>query len=71
MKYKIKAIRVTGHGGLLGYEMLRILHCLDSRLIDGGEIVGLTCQPHSAPQKHNFSASGTHFCLRLSKPQDH
>jgi hypothetical protein len=35
--------------------MLRIPHCLDSR-------------PRSTPQIH-FSASGIHFCYRLSKPQ--
>jgi hypothetical protein len=35
-KSKSKAIPVTGRGGLLGYEMLRIPHCLDNRLIDGG-----------------------------------
>jgi hypothetical protein len=37
--------------------MLRIPHCLDNRLTDGGK-------------KHYFSASGTHFCYRLRKPQD-
>jgi hypothetical protein len=38
----------------------RIPHCLDNRLTDGGR---------STPQKHYFSASGTHFCLTLSEPQ--
>jgi hypothetical protein len=28
-----------------------------------------TNRPPSTPQKHYFSASGTHFCQRLSKPQ--
>jgi hypothetical protein len=49
--------------------MLRIPHCLDSRLTDGGMVVGPMHRPHSTPQKYYFSASGTHFCLRLSKHQ--
>jgi hypothetical protein len=49
--------------------MLRIPHCLDNRLTDGGDVVNLTYRPHSTPRKHYFSASGTHFCYRLSKPQ--
>jgi hypothetical protein len=49
--------------------MLRIPHCLDNRLIDGDETVSPTHRPHSTPQKHNFSASRTHSCYRLSKPQ--
>jgi hypothetical protein len=48
--------------------MLRISHYLDSRLTDGGKVVSLTYRPPSTPQKH-FSAPGTHFCYRLSKPQ--
>jgi hypothetical protein len=35
---------------------------LDSQLTDGGKVVILTYRPHSYLQKHNFSASGTHFC---------
>jgi hypothetical protein len=49
--------------------MLRIQHCLDNRLTDGGKIVSPTHRQRSAPQKHYFSASDTLFCLRLSKPQ--
>jgi hypothetical protein len=41
---------------------------LDSRLTDGRKVVNLTHRPRSTPQKH-FSASGTRFCYRLSKPQ--
>jgi hypothetical protein len=37
VKVKVKAIPVTGHGGLYSCEMSRIAHCLDSRL--------LGCQP--------------------------
>jgi hypothetical protein len=28
----------------------------------GGKVVSLTHRPHSTPQKHYFSVSGTHFC---------
>jgi hypothetical protein len=35
-------------------EMLRILHCLDNRLIDGGEVVSPTHRPHFTFQKHYF-----------------
>jgi hypothetical protein len=50
--------------------MLRISHCLDNRLTDGGKFVSLTHPPHFTPQKHYyFEVSGTHFCYRLSKPQ--
>jgi hypothetical protein len=49
--------------------MLRIPHCLDNRLTDGGKAVSPKHRPRSTPQKHYCSASGTHFCSRLSKPQ--
>jgi hypothetical protein len=49
--------------------MLRIPHCLDNRLTDGSKVVNPTHPPHSTLQKHYFSVSGTHFCLRLSEPQ--
>jgi hypothetical protein len=45
VKKEDKAIPVTGRGGLYGCEMLRIPHCIDSRLRDGVEIVSLTFQP--------------------------
>jgi hypothetical protein len=45
--------------------MLRISHCLDSRLTDGGEVVSLTHRPLSTPQRQYFSASGTHLCRKL------
>jgi hypothetical protein len=50
-------------------EMLRIPHCLDNRLTDGGKVASLMYRPLSTLQKHYFSASGTHVCKRLSKPQ--
>jgi hypothetical protein len=50
--------------------MLRILHCLDNRHIDGGKVVSLTHPPHITRQKrYYFNVSGTHVCYRLSKPQ--
>jgi hypothetical protein len=54
--------------GLYDCEMLRIPHCLDSRLTDGGKVVSLTHGPRST-QKHYFSAADTHFCWKLSRPQ--
>jgi hypothetical protein len=50
--------------------MLRIPHCLDKRLVDGGKVVSLTHPPHFTPQKHYYNVSGTHFCERLGEPQD-
>jgi hypothetical protein len=50
-------------------EILRIPHCIDNRLTDVGKVVSLAHRPHSVPQKQYFSASGTHFCYRLSEPQ--
>jgi hypothetical protein len=47
--------------------MLRIPHCIDNWLTDGGNI-SPTQWPHFTPQKHYFSASGTDFCYRLSEP---
>jgi uncharacterized UBP type Zn finger protein len=45
-----------------GCEMLRIPHCLDNQLTDGGNIVSPTHRPRSTTQKHYFSATGTHVC---------
>jgi hypothetical protein len=47
-----------------------IPHCLDSRLADGGKAVSPAHRPRSTLKKHYFSAIGTHFCQRLSEPQD-
>jgi hypothetical protein len=68
-KKKSKAIPVTRRGGLSFCEMLRIPHCQDNRLIDGGDVVSLTHRPLSTNHKYYYSASGTNFCYRLSKPQ--
>jgi hypothetical protein len=61
------AIPVTGHRGPQGCETLRLHHCLDNRLIHGGQDVSFICQPPYTPRK----ISGTHFCQRLSQPQGH
>jgi hypothetical protein len=47
-----KAIAVTGLGDLEECGMLRIPHCLDNRLRDGSEVVGLARLPRFTPQKH-------------------
>jgi hypothetical protein len=59
---KSKAIPVTGRGGLQSCGMLRILHYLDNRLTDGGEVVSPTHRPLSTPQKHYFSVSVSYLC---------
>jgi hypothetical protein len=71
--------RGQGDGSLMRYsrisrpegcEMSRIELCLDNRLTDGGKVISPTHRPHFTPQKHYyFSASGTHFCKKLSKSQ--
>jgi hypothetical protein len=47
---KSKAIPVTGLGGLWGCEMLRIPHCLDNRLTDGGKVISPTHPPQFTTQ---------------------
>jgi hypothetical protein len=42
-------------------------HFPDNRLTDGCEVVSPTRRPPSTPRK----IPGTHFCLRLSRPQGH
>jgi hypothetical protein len=54
IKKKSIVIPVTGRGGPQGREMLRIPHCLDNRLIDGGKVVSPTHRPHFTAQKHFF-----------------
>jgi hypothetical protein len=55
---------VTDRGGIYGCEILRIQHCLENRLTDGGKVVSPTHRPRSTPQEH-FSASGTFFPLKF------
>jgi hypothetical protein len=53
-----KGIPVTGHGGPLGCEMLRLPHFLDNRLTNAGKVVSLTRrQPFTTK-----NIPGTHFC---------
>jgi hypothetical protein len=47
-KSKSKAIPLTARGGLQGYEMLRIPHCLDNRLTVNCEILA-TCSSTYSP----------------------
>jgi hypothetical protein len=35
-------------------EMLKIAHCLDNRLTDGGNVVSPMHRPRYTPQKQNF-----------------
>jgi hypothetical protein len=49
--------------------MLRIPHCLDNRLTNGGKVVSPTHRLRFTPEKHYLYASGTHFYYRLSEPQ--
>jgi hypothetical protein len=42
---KTNSILATGHGGLKICEILRVPHCLPSRLTDGVEVVNLTRWP--------------------------
>jgi hypothetical protein len=61
LRTKSKGIPVTGRGDLQGREMLSIAHCLDNKLTDSSEGVGLKHRPLSTPLNHYFSVSGTHF----------
>jgi hypothetical protein len=45
----------------------RFPHFLDNRLTDGDKVVNLKCRPPFTPRK----IPGSHFCYRLSRPQDH
>jgi hypothetical protein len=61
-----KSIPVTGRGGLYGCEMLRIPHCLNNRLTDGGKVVSLNRRTPTTLQKHFLSLSGTQATLEYS-----
>jgi hypothetical protein len=62
-----KFIPETARGGPLSCETSRLPHFLHNRLTDVGEVVSLTRRPPFIPRK----IPGTHFCYRLSRPQDH
>jgi hypothetical protein len=53
-----EAIPVAGRGGLQGCEMLRIPHCLDNQLTDGGEVGKLCVSGALSPEEF----SGINFC---------
>jgi hypothetical protein len=57
----IKAAAVTGREDLHGCGILRILHCTDTRLTDGDEVVGLKRPPRSTPNKLSSSVLGIRF----------
>jgi hypothetical protein len=44
--------------------MLRVPHCLDNTLTDGGKVVSLKLRPHFTPQKYFFSSSPILICVR-------
>jgi hypothetical protein len=46
-----KAVPVTGRGGPYGREKSRLSHFLESRLIDGGEVVSLKRRSPLTPRK--------------------
>jgi hypothetical protein len=48
------AILAIGRGGLQSCEKSRLPHCLDNRLRDGGEVVGLTRRPRFTPQEDSL-----------------
>jgi hypothetical protein len=48
--------------------MLRIPHCLDSRITDGGKVVNPTHRPRSIHRERYSSVSDIHFCLTLTEP---
>jgi hypothetical protein len=54
----MKAIPVTGRGGLLGYETSRNPHFLDSQLRDGSEVVSFMPATLYSYRK----IPGSHFC---------
>jgi hypothetical protein len=62
-----KAIPVTGHGGPYSCETSRFPHFIDKQLTDGSETVSLMRRLPFTPRE----IDGTHFCQRMSQPQDH
>jgi hypothetical protein len=68
-KTKSKAIPVAGRGGLQGCKMLRIPHCLDNRLTNGGKVVSPTHRPLLYSPETLFLCFWYSFLLGLVKPQ--
>jgi hypothetical protein len=50
-KVKKRAIPATGHGGLLGCEVLGIPHHIDNRLTDVTVRLSALCASHTLPQE--------------------
>jgi hypothetical protein len=50
-KEKSNVTAVTGLGDPYGFEASKILHFIDIRLTDGGEIVSITLRPRSVPRE--------------------
>jgi hypothetical protein len=66
---EVKRSPIKGRGGLKECEMTRILHYLDTRITDSGEVVSLTHWPLSLLHRNIIiSVPATHFYYRLSKP---
>jgi hypothetical protein len=54
VKVKSKGIPASGHGGLWASEMLRIPHCPENWLTDGGKVVNPNHQQRSTPRNIIF-----------------
>jgi hypothetical protein len=65
IKNKVKAIPVTGRGGLYGCETSRFPNFLENRVTDGGEVVSLKRRPPFTPRK----IVGTHLLEAVSTPR--
>jgi hypothetical protein len=59
VKTDSKAISASGRGGLQACEMLRIPHCIQCQITDGGEVVG----PANRPPP--YSTETLFFCGRM------
>jgi hypothetical protein len=44
-----KVVPVTGRGGPLGCDKLKLPYFLDNRFTDGGKVVSLALRPHFYP----------------------
>jgi hypothetical protein len=58
----MSTVKSKARVGLYGCEILRIAHCLDSRLTDGGEVLRLAV-------RFLLTILGTHFSYRLIQPK--
>jgi hypothetical protein len=63
------AISITGHGDLRGCEVLRIPHCLHSRLTNGGKVAILTGWPSIYYPETFLFLSVVLISVRLRRPQ--